>query len=79
MKKVPFLLLVVLLTLPFTEVRCTFGSKAKAGTISREVMPEVTVPIAPAGTAFPHSEMFRSGRPGRGNRNDNMTTASHKG
>ena len=55
MKKAPFLLLVVLLLLPSTEVRCTFGSSAKAGTISREVMPEVTVPMAPTGTAFPHS------------------------
>ena len=50
MKKAPVLLLVVLLLLPFTEVRCTFGSSAKAGTISREVMPEVTVPTAPTGT-----------------------------
>ena len=54
MKRVPFLLLVVILLLPFTEVRCTFGSKAKAGTISREVMPEVTVPEVSAGVSLPH-------------------------
>jgi hypothetical protein len=64
-KKVPLLLLVLVLILPFTEVRCTFGSSAKAETVFREVMPPVSMPEGTPGVSFPHFQRFRSGDPGR--------------